>query len=247
MINQAMKPFSLIVVALFAMVAGAAAVRMLALAARTRKAPELLLGLSMLLPLAGFATMVAAAAIGGAVSRDRMEVGGVIIDLGYVAVAGFVWLVFRRDERWALALAVALALAGLAMPVANHFLLWAGRLPPTFLPRAILRNACDLWAAIEALRYAHLMRKRVRFGLAEPLVADRFRLWGVAHLTAAVMLDGFTLGAMLWVQRDASSEVFTWTGAGFGLCTAILFTLSFFPPAVYVRRVEYRATAEVSS
>ncbi len=51
-----MRPFSLLAVAVFALVAGAAAARLLALAARTRKAPELLLGLSLLLPLAGLAT-----------------------------------------------------------------------------------------------------------------------------------------------------------------------------------------------
>jgi hypothetical protein len=242
-----MKPFSLVVVAVFALVAGSAAARLLGLAARTRKAPELLLGLSLLLPLTGFATMVVAAKVGGDTpSRSTMEASGVIIDLGYIAVASFVWLVFRREEGWARALAGALALAGLAMPIANHFLPWPDRFPPTFLPRAILRTACDLWAAFEALGYARLMRKRVRFGLAEPLVADRFRLWGVGHLTAAVMLDGFTVGALLWVRRSDTADVFTWIGAGFGLVTAILFTLSFFPPAAYVRWVERRAAAGVA-
>ncbi len=43
----------------------AVAVRLLRLAARTRKAPELLLGLSLLLPIAGYAGMVVAAVRGG--------------------------------------------------------------------------------------------------------------------------------------------------------------------------------------
>jgi len=221
---------------------------MLALAARTRKAPEFLLGLSLVLPIVGYATMVVTTrAAGGEPPRFWIEVGAGIIDAGFVAVVGFVWLVFRPDEAWARGFAALLALGCLSMPVVNHLVPWSGGLPSAMGPRAALRTAAYFWASVEALRYARLMARRVRFGLAEPLVADRFRLWGIAHLFAAVMIGFFTLGGALHVRHNVWADACAWVATASGLPATFSLALSFFPPAFYVRAVERRFSLEVSA
>ncbi len=239
---MAIKPFTLVVLAFFVLVTIAVAVRLLRLAARTHKAPELLLGVSLLLPMAGYAGMVVAAVrAGGTPPRSAVEAGGLVIDLGFVAVASFVLMVFRREEAWARALWLLLAAASLAMPVLNHVLPWQGTVPPTMWPRAVLRTACDGWAAVEALWYARLMWKRVRFGLGDPLVADRFRLWGLGHAFMALTLDALTAGAAMHMERFSGSEVFVYAGAAFSLSSSIAFALSFFPPQAYLLFVAGRS------
>lgn len=239
-----MKLFSLLALSLLTLVSGAVCARTLGLAARTRRAPELLLGLSFLLQLGGYAAMIAAAALHrGAPPREAVEGGALLVDLGFVAEVAFVWLVFRRDDRWARVLAGALALACLAMPVVNHVVPWASGVPSAAWPRAVVRSACYGWAAIEALRYARLMRRRVRFGLAEPLVADRFFLWGLGSASAALGHDALTAGGAVYVRAAEGGHPFLWGGAVFGLVAAVAFGLSFFPPAAYARYVERRMGA----
>lgn len=36
------------------------------------------------------------------------------------------------------------------------------------------------WGGLEALYYYGMLRKRMRLGMADPVVTDRFRLYGVA-------------------------------------------------------------------
>ncbi|WP_282422831.1 hypothetical protein [Polyangium sp. 15x6] len=243
-----MKPFTLMVLVVFGLVAAAVAARLLGLAARTRKAPELLLGLSMLLPLVGYSIQVTSAVTrGGAPAPMAVEIGGLVVDTGFLVVAGFVWLVFRREEAWAQGFALLLGAVGLAMPVVNHVVPWSNGLPSALWPRAVLRTLCYGWAAVEALRYAVLMRKRVRFGLAEPIVADRFVLWGFGYLCAALMLDGLTAGGALHVQQSRFADVFLVGGAAFGVPAMLAFGLSFFPPVAYVRYVERRLGAGAAS
>ncbi|MDI1478662.1 hypothetical protein [Polyangium sp. y55x31] len=243
-----MKPFTLIVLVVFGLVTAAVAVRLLGLAARTRKAPELLLGLSMLLPLVGYSIQVSSAVTrGGTPAPLAVEIGGLVVDTGFLTVAVFVWLVFRREEIWAQVLSFLLVIVGLAMPVVNHVVPWSNGLPSALWPRAVLRTICYGWAAVEALRYAALMRKRVRFGLAEPIVADRFVLWGVGHLCATLMLDGLTAGGALHVQQSRFADVFLVGGAAFGVPAMLAIGLSFFPPVAYVRYVERRLGAGEAS
>lgn len=240
-----MNPFTLLALAVFALVMSAAAVRLLWLSANTRKAPELLLGLSLSLPLSGYALMVAGALrAGGKPPPSLVEVGGGLIDAGFIGVVAFVWLVFRREETWAGLLGAALVLGGLSMPVVNHALPWSGGIPAVIWPRAILRTVSCGWAAFEALRYAGLMRRRVRFGLAEPLVADRFALWGLGYLCLAVMLGSFTAGAALHMRDASYADAFTVAGAALGVPASLAMGLSFFPPTSYVRWVERKFRPE---
>ncbi len=236
-----MKPVALVALAIFALVLGLVAVRLLGLAARTRRTPELLLGLSIALPLAGYMFGVVGAAVGAGVpARWVAEIAGTLCDFGFVATVGFVWVVFRRQERWAQASSLLLALAFATMPFVNHFVAWEGGVPSALVGRSVLRTLCYSWAALESLHYARLMRRRVFFGLAEPLVADRFSLWGLAHLGLALTMLLIMAGVKLHLSGADFARLCTFLGFSIGLLAAVPFILSFFPPDRYARYVENR-------
>jgi hypothetical protein len=89
------------------------------------------------------------------------------------------------------------------------------------------------WATWEALRqYAHA-RRRVRHGLTEAIVANRFLLWGLATFAAI----GIWLHA-LWreiARSNDQTEAYLVVTALGGAC-ALSIWLAFFPPRAYRSR-----------
>ncbi|HMY16292.1 MAG TPA: hypothetical protein PKA58_08165 [Polyangium sp.] len=240
-----MKPAALVALLLIASLLGLVSARLLRLAARTRQWPEFLLGLSTGLPLGGYVFGFFGAALGHGVPAPWVtELAGGLVDLGFIATVVFVWFVFRRDERWAKAVSVVLAMALLSMPLINHWVPWDHGVPSALVPRSILRMSCYAWAAIESLWYARLMRRRVRFGLAEPLLADRFSLWGFTHICFGLMLMLIMIGVKLHLSGGDFARLCTFSGFFLGIVAAIPLVLSFFPPERYVRYVETRYRLE---
>jgi hypothetical protein len=95
------------------------------------------------------------------------------------------------------------------------------------------------WAALESGRYHLLMRRRVKLGLAEPLVANRFLLW-------SVYAGLFCLGQLQWdislVFYGAVSTLDVLTVGMTVAAEAALF-MAVFPPVWYARRVRAAAGA----
>lgn len=243
-----MKPAALLVVLIFALLLGIVSARLLGLAARTRRTPELLLGLSMALPLTGYTFAFLGAVAGhGVPPKWLTEAAGAFCDLGFIATVGFVWRVFRQEERWAVALSFLITLGFVAMPFVNHFVAWDEGVPSAMVPRSILRTLCYGWAAVESLHYGRLMRRRVRFGLAEPLLADRFSLWGFAHICFSLMLLLIMAGVKLHLSGADFAGLCTYCGFAIGLLAAVPLMLSFFPPDRYARYVEQHYRREVAS
>ena len=97
--------------------------------------------------------------------------------------------------------------------------------------------------AKQAAQLALLSGGRLRLGLANPIVVQRFLWWGLSNLATVIL--GATLIACLlqgkMILRDPFA-LFILNMAG----TVLSFTwgLSFFPPKFYVRWVEARAGLE---
>lgn len=243
-----MKPGAVVALLCFSLVLSIVSARLLRLAARTRRLPELLLGLSMAFPLAGYTFgFLVASANQGVPPRWAAEVAGTLVDFGFGATVGFVWQVFRKDVRWAAVLCSLLGVGFLVMPFVNHLVPWANGVPSALVPRGVLRTICYGWAAMESLHYGILMRRRVFFGLAEPLLADRFRLWGWTHVCFSVMLVLIMLGAKLRFRGDDFARTCTLAGFLLGTIATIPLMLSFFPPDRYARYVERRYAREVTA
>ena len=98
------------------------------------------------------------------------------------------------------------------------------------------------WGTYESLRYWELLRKRVKLGLADPLVADRMRLWSIAEFSACVINVSTTVAAFFGIDF-AVATAGAFVIAPLGLLAASSMWLAFIPPAAYLRRVISRAAA----
>jgi hypothetical protein len=96
------------------------------------------------------------------------------------------------------------------------------------------------WSALESLRYYRVVRHRARLGLADPVVAGSFLLWGVGSGTAfAGALRAVT--RLLTGHGVAELPPVSLVVSLLGLLSAVSLWLAFLPTPTYLRRVESRA------
>jgi len=129
----------------------------------------------------------------------------------------------------------------------------AGSTPTQLSPLTVLGDATRMgagaWGAFESLRYFTLMRRRLRIGLAEPAVTNRFLLWGIATLTTSgIFFATSTLMRLQFAPKDAAltPELMIIVSLG-TVGAAIVQWLAFIPPAFYLRWIEGRAPAAEST
>lgn len=225
-------------------------VRLLVLAARNRARPELYLGGALLIGT------VAASIEGGGLALEP-EVGpavaGTMLMVGKLCglVAGvlhlsFVRQVFRPAERWAGWLVVGLLSLSAAafLGFASHGTFSTAEIPSRlFALEFIGRTGGSCWMAAEAVRYHGMMKRRLALGMADPIVTDRFRLWAGAALSSVVMLMASVPPVflppteVLLLSLDAALLGLA------GLAASAFYSLAFFPPATYRRRLMTAAPA----
>lgn len=221
--------------------------RLLALARRTRKLPELAFGAGFLLlgvvgqpvsvlarsPLAGSPELAGALL---ALGLATQSLGCLCLDVG-------TWRVFRPAAPWAAALVLAVA-ALFVVSLAGHGatvgfaggadrggFYWAGLLA---------RGGSFAWCAVETLLYHRQMRRRLRLGLADPVVANRFLLWGVAALGLVAAFLTFLVAKLSGVNA-ATSHPFLATSFAVAVVSGAAMWLAFFAPEAYTRRIAARA------
>lgn len=183
-------------------------------------------------------------------------VGGV----GVIALLLFVRRTFRPEAAWARVLASALGgsmlvaavgagvTEGYAVRVVNGWAYWLN---------FAARDLAFVWICWESLACGSRMQRRVRLGLAEPLVANRFLLIGAW---------GLCLSLVSWTDPIARIRYYLLTGStvewipavgqpllmgGMAVASGLLsvatgaLLLAFFPTRGYRRRVEGAARAEL--
>lgn len=237
---------STVIFCLFCLVIG---VRLLALWRRTGERPELLLALSLALTGGvGYGTLIGLVIVnqihplGHAAWISALTgFGNAAHDVGVFCFLGFILTVFRPGERWALALAglmaavltiglVGQAMEGFPQLGATGFWYWVGYSVTATYP---------LWIAAEAFRYHALMRRRAALGLADPLVVNRFLLWGIASLLSIAAIWTVTFPAVLGLPLEQQTRLapitMMLTGI-FGCGCVTSYWLTFFPPAWYKAR-----------
>lgn len=218
------------------------AVRLLALYRRTRAWPELLLGGMLLLSTGiGYPLRVAAERAGSDPMGALVIASNFAIGAGYSLLFVFTWRVFRPRATWARVLAAAGVITLLWGSVHGLFGI-VGREIGEQLFQAGPVLAAGLWTACESLRYHGMMRRRVKLGMADVAVSNRFLLWGLMGLSqtlGVVVSMGVTVvkaGALV----DAGMLLFASTS---GIVQAMLLVLAFLPPRSYLDWVESRAAA----
>jgi hypothetical protein len=225
--------------------------RLLLLAHRTRELPEFAVGMALLL-MGGFGYPLTAISRTATALADDVRIAIFVSSLfftwiGTIFLALFNMRVFRPDEAWAKALMVALAIWLVATFTLESFS--PGLHVATFrnegLGLRLFMGAIGIplaWGSYESLRYWELLRKRVRLGLADPLVADRMRLWSIAELSACVINVSTTVAALFGIDF-AVATLGAFVIAPLGLLAAASMWLAFIPPAAYLRRVSRAAAS----
>jgi hypothetical protein len=230
---------------IFVVLGTAVGVRILVRARRSRSLPELAVG-GALVSFAGVTQTfsIARVALEAQMSASlsiTLQLGATLGSaLSLLGLYVFTWRVFRPDSRWAALLFAggsALGLwAGAAMAAISYY---AVGVPPVLTGRWIALSAtsyaiCFGWAAVESLLYHHRLRLRLRLGLADPLLVNRFLLWGGA------CCFGFAIDVVL-IAQAASGVDFNHAPlprllvSASGLVNAIAWFLGFTPPAWYAR------------
>jgi hypothetical protein len=225
--------------------------RLLRLGLRSRQLPEIYLGGSLLSYAAiGQPLVVAYRPVGQAFGYEALllTLGLALSAISASAVCLYLFTrtVYRPNSRVANALvwlvALASAISGLVVLV-NVSVEFNGMPTPTRFAVAVLSlvyAAGMFWTSIESLQYFGKMRKRLAVGLAEPLVTNRFLLWGIGCGTAGSSSVGLMACAAVGLDIGVHPVPLLMT-SGAGLVVAVCWALAFLPPRSYCRWVELRA------
>lgn len=176
-------------------------------------------------------------------------------NLGLFGIAVFTRRTFRPEAAWAqrlvLALGGAMVLSFAGTGWLEHFALRVLNGPAYWLG-FVARVAGLVWLAIESFRYRGLLRRRLRLGLVEPLVANRFLLWGLWAVTAILLNASDPLARVWYWTITGTTEVFVPEAgrpivvammaatSALGLAAAAMLFLTFFPTAGYRRWIAAR-------
>lgn len=216
-------------------------VRLLLLARRTREVPEAALGTAFLL-LGAIGYPLTTLARRGVIASDSVNAalmgGGLLVqDVACFAVVLATAQTFRGGTRVGRVVvagaAVWFAASWLGQLVTSGF----GPLETNLAYSAGLgaRTAAFGWASFEAFRAHAHGRRRLRLGLAEPLVVNRFLLFGIGMGAVFAAFVIFIVGQVTTANPSAAAWVLAATGA-MGIASAIPTWLAFLPPAAYRRR-----------
>ena len=225
--------------------------RLLRVARRTRRLPEALLGSAfVLLGVLGYPlTTAARRGVFGSEAADAAAMGaGLLIqDVACLGVYVFTARTFRAGELWARAL-VWLVGAAFVASLAGHAVsdgFAPGSRSAGYWLGFAMRTLAFGWACVEALRQHQSATRRLRLGLVDPLVANRFLIYaiGMGGVFAAFAIH--FLGLIFTPNAAESVWVLAGTGA-VGVVTAIPTWLAFMPPAAYRRWIVARAEAKAT-
>jgi hypothetical protein len=214
--------------------------RVLRLALRTRQLPEWAMGIVLFVSGGlGYSLLFirSLAFLPGELKELTFAAGLVALSVGSAALYLFTWRVFRPDSVWAL-----LVFAGALFLMISSYVIellttgFGGERSLLWYSVGTVTRAIPYgWVAVESLHHHARLRRSLRFGLADPMVVDRFRLWG---LGAAAIFANFALVYVSGLIGDPTSHPPALVAllACLGIPAAIAMALAFHPPAFYRRR-----------
>jgi hypothetical protein len=225
---------------------GVVGLRLLLLARKTRGLPELYFGLSFLsLGVIGYPLSIAArkAAMAGNAIPELLPMALFFQDLASLAMLLATWKTFRPQESWPRRLVWGGTTVFVLSLVGDSVIsgAWTFRDGGLWYELGFWSRAgAYFWAALEAGRYYAAMRKRLRLGLADPVLTDRFKLWTLSSCAVCAAFMIFYMGRLFAENVASSVPVLVATSVA-GLIAGITVWLAFVPPDAYLRRVRGRA------
>ena len=220
--------------------------RLLFAAARTHRAAEAAVGTSATFGALGVILSMTATQV---FQRDPAffgvwALGRVLLAISVGGLALGTWRIYRPDSSLA-ATASAVVCALAAVGCAIRILPGSIASPQDHAIYSVFTFASSLsaygWATWEAFRYHAQLKRRLALGLASPVVAEQFRLWGVSG--ACTLATSAVSGAFMYASgRNLSSVPAAFIPAQLALfVTSLALWFAFYPPAFYRRRLSSRA------
>jgi len=236
---------------LFLGVCAVLGVRLLLLANRTRQQPELLFGAGLTFMVILGCPPAIVGAIPGLLSPKLASVASAIsllfVEAGVLCIFAFTWRVFRPNTRWAARLVAAVGVMLFVQVVGNAYAGLPARSPAEFfeftrpwtMAHHFLMAGAFGWGAVESLIYHRTMTRRLALGLAEPVVVDRFALWGRMGIAGTLMNGANTLYLLVGLNI-LTHPIPQLSTAILGMVAATFLYLGFLPPRWYLTRVKNR-------
>jgi len=232
-----MQNSSFIVEAIAGVILVAVGVRVLKLASRTGGKHERLLGIYLTLAgiSYGFYTIPLMGDV-GSLFTPLTFAGRVVYAISIYFMLEFTRSVFRSSEAWAGWLICALMLClALGVGISSSQGNWDGYLvtSPWFWCEWFGYTLAPLWVAVEGIIAFRNARKRVRLDLCDPLVANRYLLWGLFGI-----LQVFTSLVIVPMYADYEANQYFKLGPDvvlgiFEILAALATWLAFFAPKFY--------------
>jgi hypothetical protein len=237
----------------FIVVGAIVGARLLLLARRTGQRPELYIGGALFIyAFVAQPAIVASRPIGAALGQEArlavLALGLFANGLTILGLYAFTAEVFRRESRLAWCIVWSTLAIELICGIVILSEVWTLEIgaPYTLTMKCCVALICVIfsagmaWIAVESLRYHGLLKKRLALGLADPVLVNRFALWGAGCLACALLSLGIIVcvGAGMNVVSDPVPRLLTATA---GSWIAISWYLSMLAPPAYLRWVRERA------
>jgi hypothetical protein len=233
---------------LCALVGTVVGLKLLGIAARSGKFPEFAIGAALFVYSAvGQTSALARAALSDEASVAlRMTLAVVSLLALYATLLGlslFTWQVFGAESRWRQALTAGVAVTGLlftALTIRAAWLQITASVPLDLYGRIGITPHFTLafgWVSLESLRYHAQMRRRQALGLADPVVTNRFLVWGAGEGVASLVVLALFVTSAVHAETSIGDPLIRLFMTLAGLVNALVWWLSFMPPKAYLRWV----------
>jgi hypothetical protein len=245
-----MELFSLACAAAYCVAALIVGVRLVCLARRTRQLPELMIGSSFLsgAMLGHPATMASEflASESSTLAWPLAAAGSIGLAAATVCILVAWWRIYHPASRWGpwvVSLWTGLIAVVVVMELGRSAAELAAGANPWEAHRVVVHGGAFLAIAWSGFRYHALLRRRMRIGLADPVVANRIWLWNIAA-SGVTLQCGYIL-AIPYLNSIFDAEKVSPAFYGMtGLVIALCITHAFYPPQAYLDRIKRRAGLE---
>lgn len=238
---------------LFVITCGAIGGHLVALAHRTGRTPERLLGSGLLLLVLSI-PLLGASGLGrvtvGEINLPFVVAGLALFSISVLCQSAFVWQTFRPGRSWALVLALTLGIAEFA--VSGGILHSILNSAPDLRASAVTRDGIFwvriplaisyAWTSIEGFMQYRMAQRRQKLGIGDAVLTNRFYVWGgtgVLAFSNTVISSALHLQGMTPFNHPLSAALL---GVGAAL-TSIGLLLVFLPPVRYLDWIKARNAA----
>jgi len=210
---------------------------------KTGAAPELSVGIGFLVGvLVGYlpeSVVTSTELFSAEASKTILMVTQIAIRVAAICVMVFTVSVFNRRRPLGMGLCVGILAALVASWIAfPHYVTYADGPDDLFWYEvfSIARSVAVAWGAAESLAYYRKCVRRRSIGLADPMVTNRFLLWGIGLVSLTGLMASTTLAKLAGIDPTAYGWVLL--ESTLGLIGAVSLWLAFFPADAFRRLIE---------